>query len=146
VDNSDALSAIVEGVQEDHYSPGIWDEIILPWTKEPTQRLETSRDGNAVLLEPFTSTSSRVTVLEVLIHAVGKERDKITRADQMAVARCLAHDKWVPNRDGNRRWYEKTTPSPPLTTPSRQPRQKLKPLQCSKWGEFDYHDDKNAVP
>lgn len=110
MDNSDALSAIVEGVQEDHYSPGIWDEIILPWTKEPTQRLETSRDGNAVLLEPFTSTSSRVTVLEVLIHAVGKERDKITRADQMAVARCLAHDKWVPNRDGNRRWYEKTTP------------------------------------
>jgi hypothetical protein len=39
--NSDALSAIVEGVQEDHYSPGIWDEIILPWTEEPTQRLET---------------------------------------------------------------------------------------------------------
>jgi hypothetical protein len=105
--DSDELSAVVEDVQEDHYVPGIWDELILPWIEEPTQRLETSRDGNATLVEPFTSTPSRTTILEVLIHAVGKEKDRITDADRKGVVRCLKHAKWISKRNGKSRWYER---------------------------------------
>jgi hypothetical protein len=107
---TEALSAVVEEIQEDHYVPGLWDELILPWLDAPFPRKESSRDGNSLPIEPFTSTPNITTVLEVLIHAVGKERDKINRADQMAVARCLSHAKWEPKRSGNRRWYERTTP------------------------------------
>ena len=56
--------------QDDRYQPGIWDEQILNWCDSPRARQVREDDRTAVLT--FDSTSSRVTLHDVLLHCVGK--------------------------------------------------------------------------
>jgi putative DNA primase/helicase len=87
--------------QDDRFAEGVWDDLILAWIDEPQQRYET--DGGAQLpLEPFDSTRERVTVTDVLVHAIGKSLDRLTQADRNQVARCLVHDGWKRKQDRSR--------------------------------------------
>jgi putative DNA primase/helicase len=85
------------GEQEKRYDPGVWDDTILTWIDDPKQRYET--DGGAQLpIDPFKSSTERVTISDILIHAIGKSLDRCTQADRNAVARCLIHDGWKRGR------------------------------------------------
>lgn len=86
--------------QDERYAEGIWDDLSLAWVDDPKQRHET--DGGAQIpVEPFDSSRDRVTVTDILVHAVGKPPDRSTQADRNQVARCLIHDGWKRKREGS---------------------------------------------
>jgi len=79
-------------VQDDRYQPGISDEQILNWCDAPSAHPVRVDDCMTVL--PFDSTSSRVTLQDVLLHCIGKNLDRFAYSDLMQVQRCLVHDGW----------------------------------------------------
>jgi predicted P-loop ATPase len=87
------LHAAAATEQDARFDPGVWDDAILTWLDEPTQRYET--DGGAQLpIQPFDSNYERVTVADVLVHAVGKDLERCNQSDKNQVARCLIHQGW----------------------------------------------------
>ena len=89
-------AAVVE--QEKRYEPGQWDDVILEWIDDPTQR----RDGT-IPIEPFDSDENRVTITDVLVHGIGKRLEQIESRDQHSVGRCLRHAGWgKPKQDRTR--------------------------------------------
>jgi hypothetical protein len=53
-------------------------------------------------IEPFDSDETRVTVTDVLVHAIGKPLDRLTQGDRMQVVRCLTHSGWKRKQDSSR--------------------------------------------
>jgi hypothetical protein len=99
------------------YSPGPLDEQILDWCDGPRPR-EKRLDDHGEGSLPFISSTGKVTILDILIHAIGKSLDKITFADHAQVRRCLTHDGWrslpqcrvkayTGNHDNRARFYVK---------------------------------------
>jgi virulence-associated protein E/bifunctional DNA primase/polymerase-like protein len=78
--------------QNDRYQPGVWDEVILEWCDSPRARAAGPEDHVAAL--PFDSTTNKVTISDILLHAIGKPFDRFAQADVMQVQRCLIHDGW----------------------------------------------------
>jgi predicted P-loop ATPase len=107
IDSGELASAAVEE-QSSRYESGVWDEVILAWLDHPVQR-EESEGQNRLPIEPYHSSRGRVTVTDVLIHAVGKPIDRCSQADQNQVVRCLTHAGWerVQERSGSLRgkWF-----------------------------------------
>jgi putative DNA primase/helicase len=97
--DSQSLIDAAKQEQDDRYSPGVWDDLILAWVENPTQRFET--DGAAELpVTPFDSTKDRVTVADILVHAIGKPIDRCTQADHNQVSACLRHNGWKRKQSG----------------------------------------------
>jgi putative DNA primase/helicase len=94
--DSAALNNEARREQEQRYDSGVWDNEILSWCDAPT--VGRKADMSCVL----DSTKRRVTLTEILIHAVGKDLDRCTQQDRNQVARCLIHDGWTRARDWSR--------------------------------------------
>jgi predicted P-loop ATPase len=84
------LDRQAEREQAERYEEGVWDDTIRNWIANPGVR----RDFNGRPIEPFDSTQERVTVTDILIHAIGKRIDQCTQADKIQVAKCLKHLGW----------------------------------------------------
>ena len=77
----------------------MWDETILTWLEDPTQRNEWDHVAKHEMpITPFNSTRVAVTITDVLVHAVGKKLEACTQADRNQVARCLTHAGWTHKR------------------------------------------------
>ena len=102
--DTDELNAAAREQQELRYDGGVWDEVILAWVEDPKQRYDAQ-----VPIEPFNSTTDRITITDVLVHAVGKSLDHCTQADKSLVARCLIHAGWERKQEGKGadrgRWF-----------------------------------------
>jgi predicted P-loop ATPase len=79
--------------QEARYQGGPHDDLILGWCEHPIQR-EQWENGVRTQLEPFDSNRERVTIADVLRHAIGKPQHTLTRSDQLSVVACLTHNGW----------------------------------------------------
>jgi putative DNA primase/helicase len=111
------LELLATEEQSKRYQHGVWDAAIEDWLENPQRRLvenwEKDGDGKNVKtltpLEPYYSSHNKVTVGDILLHAVAKDLDRQTQSDSNAVARCLKHNGWirVQKRDGNmkRKYY-----------------------------------------
>jgi len=100
------LNQLAAEEQEDRYQAGVWDQIIEEWIADPTQRHAWDPNGRVHMpVTPFTSNRDRVTVLEVLLHAIGKDPDKIGQKDRNEVVRWLTHNKWEQKRQKSVRFY-----------------------------------------
>lgn len=93
------LNSLAREEQDQRFDAGVWDDVILAWTDEPKQR-EESDDGNRIPIEPFDSNRDRVTLIDALVHGVGKELDRCTQNDKNQVARCLIRNGWKRKQDG----------------------------------------------
>jgi predicted P-loop ATPase len=91
-----AFAAAIE--QDDCYEAGVWDDTIIDWLSDPTPGI----DNAGHRIQPFHSGADRVTVTDVLLHAIGKPLPQHTQADKNQVARCLKHLNWRPRRLGPR--------------------------------------------
>ena len=95
------LNTLAIAEQEERYDQGVWDDVILEWTNDPKQRYDA--DGiPQIPIEPFDSTANRVTITDVLIHAIGKPLERCTQSDKNLAARCLLHRKWTHKQDWSR--------------------------------------------
>ena len=97
---SDALNEFATLEQDQRYEDGVWDSVILDWIDEPTQRFDPGQ-STPVPMEPFDSDKTRVTVTDVLVHAIGKPLDRLTQGDRLQVVRCLNHAGWKRKQDGS---------------------------------------------
>ncbi len=103
--------------QSKRYQHGVWDTAIETWLENPTQGFKEEwhkdSDGKSksicVPVEPFYSTKNKVTVQDILLHAVRKDLNHLTQSDQNSVARCLKHNGWIKrakwDQDGVKRGY-----------------------------------------
>ena len=87
------LNLLAQFEQDEHYEPGVWDDIILDWVENPHPR-EDSNGETIPGLRWDDSEPGKVTITDVLIHALGKGIDRLAQADRNQVARCLSHDGW----------------------------------------------------
>jgi putative DNA primase/helicase len=78
--------------QEERYQGGPFDEAILTWLENPEPRQFDSHADRTSLT--FDSAVGRVTINDVLIHAVGKAQHAISRNDQLTARACLVHAGW----------------------------------------------------
>jgi predicted P-loop ATPase len=101
--------------QDERYAVGVWDDEILRWVDDPKQR--SAADGEhreLVPIEPFDSTRDRVSVIEILLHAIGKPLDRCRQSDQNQVVKCLKKAKWTRGQEragplrGKRFYYRPT--------------------------------------
>ena len=99
--DTDELNQAATAEQDERYDPGVWDEVILDWIENPTQRFDPSGQ-QAIPIEPYESDAERVTVTDVLQHAIGKPLDRLTQADRNQVVRCLTHAGWKRKQDRSR--------------------------------------------
>jgi predicted P-loop ATPase len=90
------LEQAAEHEQSDRYEGDPWDELVLSWIRDPTER----RDQEGHPLEPFmTSTSESVTVTDILLHCLNKRPEYWQQPDKNRVARILRANGWVRNRE-----------------------------------------------
>jgi predicted P-loop ATPase len=87
------LNGIAAREADLRYCPGVWDETILNWADSPEPRNKRANDNVDGEL-PYVSSAGKVTTADVLVHAVGKNFDKISYPDQAQVVRCLTHNGW----------------------------------------------------
>ena len=103
--DSEELEETVMREQEEAYDGSAADELILAWCARPVPRTY-SENGLPVTVEPFDSSSERVTLTDVLLHALAKPRHAINQADRYLVRNCLLHAGWSRGRQtklsGNR--------------------------------------------
>jgi Virulence-associated protein E/Domain of unknown function (DUF3854) len=93
------LNQLAQHEQDERYEPGVWDDIILEWIDDPHQRKDLS-NGITIPVDPWDSSEpGKVTITDILIHAIGKDKDRLTQIDRNQVARCLAHDSWQPRQE-----------------------------------------------
>lgn len=88
------LNQLASAEQDEHYEEGQWDDTILEWLDNPTQRSDTK----GVPITPFDSDPDAVTITDVLLHAVGKDVEDLTQRDRNDATRCLRHNKWIRKR------------------------------------------------
>jgi predicted P-loop ATPase len=99
--------------QESRYDAGVWAEPIAMWLRDPKERY--GPDGGP--LWTFSSSKDRVTITDVLVHAIGKPVDRHTQADKNAVGAILASWKWRQRRIGPRGQREYCYVRPPEAKP-----------------------------
>lgn len=88
------LNRLANEEQEQRYEDGVWDNLILDWLEDPRQRAHMS-DGVALPTTHWDgSTREKVTISDILIHAIGKRIDRLLQSDRNQVARCLTHHGW----------------------------------------------------
>ena len=112
--DKDELEDLAREEQEERYEPGVWDDIIIAWLDQPERRSawidnpdfrpndpsSTAPAKIKIDVDPFdASTYERVTVNDVLIHAVGKNVDQLKQPDRNQVTRCLTHAGWKLSRE-----------------------------------------------
>ena len=100
--DSDKLNDLAKEEQKKRYQTGVWDETILTWLENPTQRIE-FRDGLKIYITPWDgSDENEVTSNDVLLHAIGKPLDRWTHSDKITVSKCLRANGWnqVVTKDG----------------------------------------------
>ncbi len=93
------LNLLARQEQEERYEPGVWDDIILEWVEDPHQRADLSSGVTIPITPWYGSEPNKVTISDILIHAIGKDKDRLTQADRNQVARCLTHDGRLPKQD-----------------------------------------------
>ena len=99
------LNMLATDEQEQRYEEGVWDDLVLDWVEDPRPR-EYLSDGNILPVTPRDGfTPGKVTISDILIHAIGKDKDRLTQADRNQVVRCLTHNGWkvVQERGGSNR-------------------------------------------
>ena len=99
--NTQELCAAAVREQNQRYDEGVWDPVILDWLKDPKQRSETDCGAHQPI-EQFDSNIDRVTISDILVHAIGKSIDRCTQADRNQVSRCLIHSGWQRKQDRSR--------------------------------------------
>jgi putative DNA primase/helicase len=93
--DGDELNSLAAHEQGERYEEGVWDDLILDWTEDPRQR-EAPSNGGTVLVKPWDgSEPGKVTITDVLVHGIGKDKDRLTQADRNQVVRCLTHYGWT---------------------------------------------------
>ena len=93
------LNLLAQQEQDERYEPGVWDDIILKWADDPRKQEDLS-NGITIPVDPWDgSEPGKVTICDILIHAIGKDKERLTQADYKAVARCLAHKGWRAKQD-----------------------------------------------
>jgi hypothetical protein len=93
--DTDELNRLAAEEQNERYEPGVWDDIILAWIECPTQRSGWDRVAKEELpVTPSNSNPDAVTIIDVLVHAVGKDVENCGQGDRNQVARCLTHAGW----------------------------------------------------
>jgi hypothetical protein len=93
------LNQLAQQEQDERYEPGVWDDIILEWADDPHQRDDLSNDIT-IPVDPWNgSEPGKVTISDILIHAIGKDKDRLTQIDRNQVSRCLTHDGWRPKQE-----------------------------------------------
>src|SRR5208283_3207337 len=111
VDFEEFQQALTEE-QESRYRGGAYDDLILPWLENPQPRdynihvdhLFETEQGNRVLRfdsSPELKAShcqnaepTRVTVLDIWVHAIGRGAHEITDKSNAAIRACLTHAGW----------------------------------------------------
>ena len=88
------LSLLAQQEQAERYEPGVWDDIILDWVEDPHQRADLSNGVTIPITPWYGSEPNKVTISDILIHAIGKDKDRLTQTDRNQVARCLDHNNW----------------------------------------------------
>ncbi len=89
--NTPELNQLAREEQEERYEEGVWDPTILEFMKDPHQRKDLS-NGQPIPITPWDgSEPDKVTIRDILIHAIGKDLAHLTQADRNQVARCLDH-------------------------------------------------------
>ena len=95
-------------------SAGSWDGIIADWLDNPTRRtykewLKDSDGKNYSVdrdVEPWQGSEvGKATTTDILIHAIGKDKDKLDPRAHGDVVRCLEHMKWRSKQDRSRGLY-----------------------------------------
>jgi predicted P-loop ATPase len=81
------LNELAGEQQDERYEAGPWDDLILAWIERPVPAAFRPDP-------PFTASRDRVTVTDILVHAIGKSVNDFTQRDQNSVARCLIHAGW----------------------------------------------------
>jgi putative DNA primase/helicase len=117
LDSAELIKAATEQTEK-HYESGTWDEQILNWCAQPKARFKRLEDHCIAEDLPMDSSYGRVTLADVLIHAVGKTLAQITPGDRMQARKCLVHAGWrhsgKPERVGRDqhlvRFYYRPTP------------------------------------
>jgi putative DNA primase/helicase len=94
------LNQLATAEQDERYDRGVWDDVILDWIENPTQRLDFEDNAVGIPVEPYDSDETRVTVTDVLLHCIGKPLDHLTQADQNQVVRCMVHAGWKRRQAG----------------------------------------------
>ena len=88
--DTEDLNLLAAREQSDRYEGDPWDEPIAAWLLKPFPR----HDPPGHPIEPFTSTTESVTVVDVLNHCIGKRQDQWTQSDKNRVARSLRSMGW----------------------------------------------------
>jgi hypothetical protein len=101
------LNKLAVAEQEERYEPGVWDSQIREWIENPTRREDLPLTGeNSKIPVPVSpwegSELGKVSVTDVLVHAVGKDIDRCNQSDRNQVVRCLRHFGWTQWRDWSR--------------------------------------------
>jgi hypothetical protein len=96
------LELAAEQHQSDRYNDDVWDEMIRPWLERPVARR--GIDGRDI--EPFTSDRDSVTVVDVLVHCIGRPLDRCGQPEKARVGRSLTWIGWEKYRasGGAREW------------------------------------------
>jgi putative DNA primase/helicase len=98
------LRRAAEAEQEARRIVHPWEPIVADWLDDPTT---VSRDGIRI---PFDLDDGRVTVGQILEHAIAKPTERLTTADQMHVGRVLTKLGWQKRKSHGRSVWERGTP------------------------------------
>ena len=86
------LNDLAQKEQSKCYEPGVWDDLILSWIKEPVSRLDRRKWCDS---EPtIVSNPERVVIDELLEHAISMDKERWTHGARLQVRRCLVHAGW----------------------------------------------------
>ncbi len=93
------LDLLAQQEQDERYEPGVWDDLILDWVEDPREREDLSNGATIPITPWYGSEPNKVTISDILIHAIGKDKDRLAQTDRNQVARCLTHDGWRLKQD-----------------------------------------------
>jgi hypothetical protein len=97
------LERLAASQQAERFDEPVWQELIAGWLERPSMKFD--RDGHPVA--EMTSDADSVTMIDVLVHCVGKAPGQWSQADKNAVSRSLRALGWQPYRQrvgGRREW------------------------------------------
>ena len=97
--DTEELNLLARQEQEERYEPGVWDDLILEWADDPRQREDLSNSITIPVAPWNGSEPGKVAMTDILIHAIGKDKDRLTQVDRNQVSRCLTHNGWRLKQD-----------------------------------------------
>ncbi len=96
----DSITNLATDQQEERFELDPWDEIVMRWAEgEPPKaadRRVDNKTGSFIGPEPpeMISKTNKISILDVLIHAIGKPQDRLTHWDHVRVGNILTHHGW----------------------------------------------------